>query len=304
VYEVALTAAACLRAGTHVDVAWAVAAESLGPGVAVDPTEAVALTPGGGRVGSLLGGALDAQLGELVAAGVRRRMVELVVSPVDAIVAGIAPEARVRVLVMPAQDLPADLWDRLLRREPVTLVSRLAGEDVTGVELVTVDAGDAPPAASRSDVGDDLVTTVLVPVPRIVVVGTGPIPAAVESAAGLLGWHVQTARDGATASGLIAGLAGLDKVVVAAHDDDIAGPALEAALGTDVGYIGAVGPRRVQQSRADWLAYRGVTDLSRVHGPAGLDIGAATPAEIAVSVLAEAVAVAAGRSIALAENPT
>ena len=110
------------------------------------------------------------------------------------------------------------------------------------------------------------------------------------AAAVLLGWHVQTARDGASASGLIAGLAALDKVVVAAHDDEIAGPALEAALRTEVGYIGAVGPRRVQQSRADWLAYRGVTDLRRVHGPAGLDIGATTPAEIAVSVLAEAVA--------------
>jgi len=63
-----------------------------------------------------------------------------------------------------------------------------------------------------------------------------------------------------------------------------------AALDSDVGYIGALGARRMQENRADWLAYRGVTDLSRIHGPAGLDIGAETPAEIAVSILAEAIA--------------
>ena len=297
-YEVALTVAACLRAGTQVDVAWAVAVEGLGPEVAHDPAEAVALTPGGGRVGSLLGGALDAQLTELVAAGIRRRLVDLVVSPVDALVAGVTPDARVRCLVVPAQDMPPDLWDRLRRREPLTVVTRLAGTDVVGVELGSRDDDGAAPTVSRSVVGEDAVTTELVPVPRIVVVGTGPIPAALGAAAVLLGWHVQTARDGASASGLIAGLAALDKVVVAAHDDEIAGPALEAALRTEVGYIGAVGPRRVQQSRADWLAYRGVTDLRRVHGPAGLDIGASTPAEIAVSVLAEAVASAAGRTLA------
>ena len=74
----------------------------------------------------------------------------------------------------------------------------------------------------------------------------------------------------------------------------MAGPALRAALAGEVGYIGALGSRRTQQSRADWLAYRGITDLDRVHGPAGLDIGANTPAEIAVSIIAEALAVASG----------
>jgi xanthine dehydrogenase accessory factor len=62
-----------------------------------------------------------------------------------------------------------------------------------------------------------------------------------------------------------------------------------AALDSDVGYIGAMGARRMQENRAEWLAYRGITDLTRIHGPAGLDIGADTPAEIAVSILAEAI---------------
>ena len=65
-------------------------------------------------------------------------------------------------------------------------------------------------------------------------------------------------------------------------------PPWRRALASEVGYIGALGSRRMQQARADWLAYRGITDLDRIHGPAGLDIGAETPAEIAVAILAEA----------------
>ena len=97
-----------------------------------------------------------------------------------------------------------------------------------------------------------------------------------------------------TATGVIAGLAALDKLVVIGHDLELVGRALAAGLDSDVGYIGALGSRQMQQTRADWLAYRGITDLGRIHGPAGLDIGASSPAEIAISIVAEALAVRAG----------
>jgi len=77
---------------------------------------------------------------------------------------------------------------------------------------------------------------------------------------------------------------------VMGHDVEASSTVLAAALESRAGYIGALGSLRMQQNRADWLAYRGITDLSRVHGPAGIDIAARTPAEVAVSILAEAVA--------------
>ena len=162
-------------------------------------------------------------------------------------------------------------------------VTRLDGDRVREIALADPDA----------EAEDGAVVTTLRPVPKLVIVGAGPMAEALSRTADLLGWHVQAVTQPSTAAGLIAGLAALDKVVVMSHDDDISGPALSAALASRAGYIGSVGSRRVQQSRADWLAYRGITDLDRVHGPAGLDIGAGTPAEIAVSIVAEAIA--AGR---------
>ena len=296
-YDIALSVAACRRADTRVDVAWIVDSDQLGP---VDPTGALALTPGGGRIGSLLDGALDSQLAELASLGPSSgRLHDLEVSAVDAAVAGLPAGGRARCVLTPASELPDELWQVLIDREPVCLLSRLDDDRIVSTTLytaATIDDADEhvverfrSGAASVSVDGDTL-TTVLAPTTKLVLVGGGPMVDALVAAAGLLGWQTAVAADASTATGLVTGLSAGDCVVVAHHDVEIAGPALAAALDSHAGYIGALGSRRMQQTRADWLAYRGVTDLDRVHGPAGFDIGASAPPEVAVAILAEALA--------------
>jgi xanthine dehydrogenase accessory factor len=87
-------------------------------------------------------------------------------------------------------------------------------------------------------------------------------------------------------------------VVVLTHDDRFDVPALAGALATDAFYIGALGSRRNQARRREKLLEAGVDEdaLARISGPCGLDIGAATPAETALSILAEILAQRAGRA--------
>jgi xanthine dehydrogenase accessory factor len=86
-------------------------------------------------------------------------------------------------------------------------------------------------------------------------------------------------------------------IVVLTHDDKFDLPMLTAALETEAFYIGAIGARRNQERRRKRLLEAGVEEeaLERLRGPAGLDIGAQTPAETAISILAEILAVRADR---------
>lgn len=76
-------------------------------------------------------------------------------------------------------------------------------------------------------------------------------------------------------------------VVALSHDPKIDDPALIAALASPAGYIAALGSRRSHAARLERLA--GAGDLSRIEGPAGIDIGAVGPAEIALSIAASMV---------------
>ncbi len=81
-------------------------------------------------------------------------------------------------------------------------------------------------------------------------------------------------------------------MVALTHDPKIDDPALTAALRSQCFYIGALGSRKTHERRVQRLTAAGFTeaDLARIHAPIGLDIGAVSPAEIAVSILAEIVA--------------
>lgn len=88
---------------------------------------------------------------------------------------------------------------------------------------------------------------------------------------------------------------GLDRFTALAsltHDPKIDDPALIAALNSECFYVGALGSTRTHAKRVERLKDAGIGDdqLDRLHAPVGLDIGARSPAEIAVAVLAEVIA--------------
>ena len=78
-------------------------------------------------------------------------------------------------------------------------------------------------------------------------------------------------------------------IVTLSHDPKLDDPALACALRSDAFYIAALGSRRTQALRRERLVSAGFDEaaLSRIHGPAGLAIGAASPAEIALSIMAQ-----------------
>jgi xanthine dehydrogenase accessory factor len=89
-----------------------------------------------------------------------------------------------------------------------------------------------------------------------------------------------------------------DVVLVFTHDPKFDEPALVAALGSGAGYVGALGSRRTHRDRVERLREAGLDEheIERIHAPCGLDLGARTPSETAVSILAEVIAVRADRS--------
>jgi xanthine dehydrogenase accessory factor len=154
------------------------------------------------------------------------------------------------------------------------------------------------------------------PPPRLVVVGAVDTAEALCSAAGMLGWHTicidpralfATPERIPSADELICAWPDdamsriapdhNTAVLVLSHDEKLDVPALKAALRTDAFYVGAIGSRKTQAARRRKLLEEGMTDeeLGQVYGPAGLDVGADTPAEQAISMLSEALAVRAGR---------
>lgn len=155
------------------------------------------------------------------------------------------------------------------------------------------------------------------PAPRLVIVGAVELAAALCRLAPVVGWRAFVVDPrprfavadrfpgaeevlAAWPSEAFAALGGLDAataVVALTHDPVLDDGALELALASDACFVGAMGSRRTQAARRERLAAAGVSEaaLARLAGPLGLDLGARTAMETALSVLGEIVAARHGR---------
>lgn len=300
-YDIALSINACLRSKTRADVVWMVSPNSP---VNSSQFEALALTPGGGKIGSLLGGTFNGHFAEIVGQKLTvGRLVEVNVSEFESITSQLPANLKAKFLVVPATQFSEDFWPALVQREAVVLVCEMKNTEVIGTSFYTSETiASADPAIAEIynrgvstvvELEGQIISTYW-PVTKIVIAGGGPIAEAISNAAQALGWQVAIDTNNQMLSGLMAGLSRLDCVVIMGHDVESSSRSLASALESEAGYIGALGSRRMQENRADWLAYRDITDLSRVYGPAGFNIGASTPAEIAISILAQAIGVLKG----------
>jgi xanthine dehydrogenase accessory factor len=202
--------------------------------------------------------------------------------------------------------------------EAVALLEHGLTRDLAGM-LAQGRSGLRRYGADGSTLGREVRVFVAVdaPPPRMAIVGATDFSAALAPLAQALGWVVTicdaraaVARAARFARAADVGVAPPgpwvadqrlgpnDALLVFSHDPKHDEPAILSALAGDVGFIGALGSRRTAEDRAARLRAAGATDrqLQRLHSPCGLDVGARTPEETAVSVLAEIIAVRTARS--------
>jgi len=210
----------------------------------------------------------------------------------------------------------------------------IEGEGV-GSKLLVVEGaetvGDGPPEliphaaelirAARSRTvdleGRTVFAEVYGPPPRLFVYGAVDTAEALAAAARLLGWTTVVA-DARAKFATRERIPSADELIVAwpeeaftqvapdhataililTHDDKFDLPALELALATDAFYVGLIGGRRNQQRKRERLREAGVSAeaIERIAGPCGLDLGAESVPETALSILAEALAARNGRA--------
>lgn len=209
-----------------------------------------------------------------------------------------------------------EILDHIAAKRAVVLATNLdsgeqrllqRGEGDTDAERAHVEQALRLDACVTTDETPQLFYQPFNPPPRMIVVGAVHIAQPLSAMAALAGYEVTVVdpRESFAAADRFAGVAlnlqwpdealeslGLDSrcaVVTLTHDPKLDDPALQTALRSDAFFIGSLGSRKTQASRLRRLAKAGFSesDLARVNGPVGLPIGARTPAEIAVSVVAQ-----------------
>jgi xanthine dehydrogenase accessory factor len=266
--------------------------------------------------GGCVEGAVVAEALEALDDG-RPRMLEFGVSDAEAFAVGLACGGRIRVMVEPVgvgAGPSAELLERLVAaraaREPVVYAVRPEAWErrlVTGPGDPLWPAAEAALVADRSSFEGEWFLGVHNPPLRMAVVGAVHIAQALVPMARIAGYDVIVVdpREAFASEARFPGTAlshdwadealaafGLDSrtaVVTLTHDPKLDEPAIAAALRAPVFYLGCLGSPRTHAKRVERLkaAGFGAAEIARIHAPIGADIGAQSPAEIAVAILAQ-----------------
>ncbi|UOA15070.1 MULTISPECIES: XdhC family protein [Sulfitobacter] len=268
----------------------------------------------GTMMGSVSGGCVEGAVVvealEAIGDG-RTRLLEYGVSDGDAFAVGLACGGTIKVLVEPIRsdaltlEMLRDLVAARAARQPVAYEVALDGSTR---ELARAGHEDRF-RRDRSGIDEDTGRFIAIHNPplRLVIVGAVHIAQHLVRMAGEAGFdpivvdpreafgsaarfpECRVMNDWPDAALEEIGLDARSAVVLLTHDPKLDDPALHVALGTEAFYIGALGSTRTQASRLARLQEADVPpdQAARIHGPVGLDIGAASPAEIAVSILGQ-----------------
>jgi xanthine dehydrogenase accessory factor len=300
---------------TAVGGAWIRVVEVRGFG-GMEAGESVVLAGDGTTLGRLLRGVLDMDLPGLayhLTYGTREAFtVGLSVTDERAMDAGFVCGGHVELLAQRLATVPSALWRAVEEGRPATVVTVCGGEaagatavvDDTGRhgdrrlaalavdEMLAHQAGVVGARACRRMVraaGRSILLDVILPRMQLVVVGGGELSRALCAQGNLLGWAVDSVDDRDRALDALDRLGPSDALIVLTHVPDVDTPVLAKALRRGVGFVGALGSRQTQAYRTARLRAEAVPEelVANIHGPAGLDLGASSPAETSVAVVAE-----------------
>jgi xanthine dehydrogenase accessory factor len=221
----------------------------------------------------------------------------------------------------PVSQSSQELGGKLLVEEDGVAHGSLGSQDLdeTAVQLARAALwSEASELIELPELDAQLLIEAVAPPPRLIIVGAVDFAAQLATAAKLAGWRAfvidprarfATAERFPDAERVIAAwpqeaFAQLDPIdpataiAVLTHDPKLDDAALVAALTSSAGYIGAMGSRRAQERRRDRLAEAGVDPraLERISAPIGLDLGALSAGETALSIMGEILALKHGRS--------
>jgi xanthine dehydrogenase accessory factor len=293
------------------------------------------VSSGGDLAGSVSGGCVENEVygvAQEVLGGAEPRLLTYGISDDLALEVGLPCGGEIDVFVEEADERLTDRLQQTIEDERRTVLFTVVEGEGLGQRWLAVEGEETDAPAELAAEIDDLLRSgrsgllelggrkvfaeVFEPPPRLLVIGAVDTAEALCSAAKQLGWRtiVADARGKfatpdriPSADELIVGWGdevleqvrpdSATAVVVLTHEDRFDVPALRGALATDAFYVGALGSRRNQERRRNRLLEAGVAEeeLERISGPCGLDIGAVSPAETALSIFAEILARRAGR---------